>query len=48
MRTNLVVTLIMSCGSAYMKLYYFDEAMKCFNYAIELAPFAADAYIRRS
>jgi len=48
MRTNLVVTLLMSIGYCYMKLFYFDEAIKCFSYAIELAPIAADAYLRRS
>lgn len=48
MRTNLVVTLLMSMGYCYMKLFFFHEALKCFNYAIELAPIAADAYLRRS
>ena len=48
MRTNLVVTLLMSMGYCYMKLYYYDEAIKCFAYSIELAPVASDAYLRRS
>jgi tetratricopeptide (TPR) repeat protein len=38
MRLNLVVTLLMNIGYCYMKLFYYDEALKCFNYAIELAP----------
>ena len=48
MRTNLVVTLLMSMGYCYMKLFYYDEALQCFNYAIELAPIACDVYLRRS
>lgn len=48
MRTNLVVTLLMSMGYCYMKLFYYDEALKCFDYAIELAPMASDVYLRRS
>lgn len=48
MRTNLVVTLLMSMAYCYLKLHYYTEAMKCLNYAIELAPVAADAFIRRS
>jgi tetratricopeptide (TPR) repeat protein len=48
MRTNLVVTLLMSIGYSFMKMFYFDEAYKCFSYAIELAPIASDAYLRRS
>jgi tetratricopeptide (TPR) repeat protein len=48
LRSNLVVTLLMSIGYCYMKLFYFDEATKCFNFAIELMPMASDAYLRRS
>jgi tetratricopeptide (TPR) repeat protein len=48
MRTNLVVTLLMSCGYCYAHLFFFDEARKCFDFAIELAPIASDAYLRRS
>ncbi len=31
-----------------MKLFFFDEALRCFNYIIELCPIASDAYLRRS
>lgn len=48
MRTNLVVTLLMSMGYCYQKLFFYNEALKCFSYAIELAPEAVDAYLRRS
>ena len=48
MRTNLVVTLLMSIGYCNMKLHFYSEAIKCFSYAIDLAPIAADAYLRRS
>ena len=48
MRTNLVVTLLMSCAYCFMKLFYFHEARKCLDYALELAPTACDAYLRRS
>jgi tetratricopeptide (TPR) repeat protein len=48
MRTNLVVTLLMSISHCYMKLHFYDEAIKCLSYAIELAPIASDAYLRRS
>lgn len=48
LRSNLVVTLLLSLGYCYMKLFFFEEAMKCFNYAIELMPIASDAYLRRS
>jgi len=48
LRSNLVVTLLLSIGYCYMKLFFFDEALKCFNYAIELMPIASDAYLRRS
>jgi tetratricopeptide (TPR) repeat protein len=48
LRTNLVVTLLLNIGYCYMKMFFFDEAYKTFSYAIELAPFAADAYLRRS
>ena len=48
MRTNLVVTLLMSIGYSYMKLHYYDEAIKCYTYAIKCAPIASDAYLRRS
>lgn len=48
MRTNLVCTLILNCGYAFMKLFFYDEAYKCFSYAAEIAPVAADAYLRRS
>lgn len=48
MRTNLVVTLLMSVGYCYLRLHFYSEALKCFDYALELAPIAADAYLRRS
>lgn len=48
MRINLVVTLVMNIGYCYLKLFYYNEALKCFDYAIELAPYATDAYLRRS
>lgn len=48
MRTNLVCTLLMSIAYAYMKLHFYDEAVKCLDYAIELIPLASDAYLRRS
>lgn len=48
MRINLVVTLLMSIAYTYMKLFYFEEAIKCLDYAIEIAPIASDAYLRRS
>lgn len=48
LRTNLVVTLLMNMASAYMNLFFFDEASRCLTYAIEIAPYAADAYLRRS
>ena len=48
MRTNLVVTLLMSVGYCYLRLHFYAEALKCFDYALELAPIAADAYFRRS
>lgn len=31
-----------------MKLFYYEEAIKCFNYAISIYPEASDAYLRRS
>ena len=48
MRTNLVVTLLMSIGYCYLRLHYYTESQKCLDYALELAPIAADAYYRRS
>lgn len=48
MRVNMVVTLLLSISYCYIKLHYYGEAMKCLDYAIELAPIAADAYFRRS
>lgn len=48
MRKNLVVTLLMNCGYSYMKLFMFDEAYKCFDYALEIAPEASDCHLRRS
>lgn len=48
MRTNLVVTLLMNISYCYLKLFFFDEAYKTLSYAIELAPIASDAYLRRS
>ena len=48
MRTNLVVTLLMSIAYCYLKLHFYTEALKCLDYAIEIAPIAADAYFRRS
>lgn len=35
-------------GYCYMKLFYYDEAYKCFSYGLELAPYASDCYLRRS
>ena len=34
LRKNLVVTLLLSIGNCFMKLFYYEEAMKCFTYAI--------------
>ena len=48
MRTNLVVTLLMSIAYCYLKLHFYTEVLKCLDYAIEIAPIAADAYFRRS
>ena len=48
LRTNLVVQLLLNLAYAYMKLNFFDEAEKCLTQAIEIAPYAADAYLRRS
>jgi tetratricopeptide (TPR) repeat protein len=48
MRTNLVVTLLLNMGYCFMKMFFYAEAKKCFTYAIQLAPVAADAYLRRS
>jgi tetratricopeptide (TPR) repeat protein len=48
LRTNLVVTLLLSIGYCYMKMFYFDEAIKTFSYVIEICPIASDAYLRRS
>jgi tetratricopeptide (TPR) repeat protein len=48
MRTNLVVTLLMSQAYCLLKLHHYTEAIRCLDYAIELAPIAADAYFRRS
>jgi len=48
LRLNLVVQLLQNIGYCYMKLFFFDEALKCFNYILELAPIASDAYLRRS
>lgn len=48
MRMNLVVTLLMSIAYCYIRLHYYTEALKCLDYAIELAPIAADAFYRRS
>ena len=39
---------MLNLSSAYLHLHFYDEAEKCLSYAIELAPYAADAYIRRS
>jgi len=48
LRNNLVVTLLLNIGYAYCKIFCFGDAMKCFNFAIEIMPEAADAYLRRS
>jgi tetratricopeptide (TPR) repeat protein len=48
MRINMVVTLLLSISYCYLKLHYYAEAQKCLDYAIEIAPIAADAYFRRS
>jgi hypothetical protein len=48
MRTNLVVTLLLNMGYCFMKMFFYKEAYKCFTYAMELAPVASDAYLRRS
>ena len=38
----------MSMASGYMNLHFYDEAEKCLTHALEIAPYAADAYLRRS
>jgi tetratricopeptide (TPR) repeat protein len=38
MRTNLVCTLLLSIAYCYMKLHFYDEAIKCLDYGIELIP----------
>mmetsp|Transcript_16408 Transcript_16408/g.15729 ORF Transcript_16408/g.15729 Transcript_16408/m.15729 type:complete len:84 (+) Transcript_16408:881-1132(+) len=38
----------MNMGYCYMRLFFFEEAIKCFNYAIEITPTIPDAYLRRS
>lgn len=48
MRTNLVVTLLLSSGYCHLRLHQHTEARKCLDYALELAPIAADGYFRRS
>lgn len=48
LRSNLVVTLLLNIGYCYMKLFFYDEAKKCFDMAADLAPIASDAYLRRS
>lgn len=48
LRNNLVVTLFMNIAYCYMKLHFYEEAHKTLTYAIQLAPYASDAFLRRS
>lgn len=48
LRSNLVVTLLMNMGYCYQKLFFYDEANKCYNYALELIPIASDGHLRKS
>ena len=48
MRKNLVATLFLNMGYCFMNLNHLDEAIKCFNYTLELADIASDGYLRRS
>lgn len=48
MRSNMVSVLLIDIGYAYMKLHFYDEAWKCFNYVCETYPIAGDAFLRRS
>ena len=48
MRTNIVVTLLMSLGYCYLRLHNYQEAFKNLDYALTLAPTAADVLYRRS
>ena len=43
-----MVTLLLNMANAYMHLHFYDEAEKCLSHGLELAPYAADAYLRRS
>ncbi len=48
MRTNLVVTILMSLSYCYLHLFHFTESLKCLDYALSLAPTAADVLFRRA
>jgi tetratricopeptide (TPR) repeat protein len=48
MRMNLVVTMLMSMAYCYLRMHHHSEALCCLDYALELAPIAADCYFRRS
>ena len=48
MRTNIVVTLLMSLGYCYLRLHNYQEAYKNLDYALTLAPTAPDVLYRRS
>jgi len=48
MRVNLVVTLLMSMSYCYLRLHHHSEALRCLDFALDLAPIAADCYFRRS
>ena len=48
MRMNIVVTLLMSLGYCYLRLHNYQEAYRCLDYALTLAPTAADVLFRRS
>ena len=48
MRTNIVVTLMMSLGYCYLRLHNYQEAYRCLDYGLKLAPTAADVRYRRS
>jgi len=48
MRINLVVTILMSLGYCYLRLHNYQEAYRNLDYALTLAPTAADVLFRRS
>lgn len=45
---SFVVTLLQNIAYCYYRLHHYEEAMKTCNFAIKLAPIAADAYFRRA